>query len=126
MSGAYFIVTWLRSKANKLSLLALFALALQFGLTWGHFHSEGLVRFPAASTHTAQVQAPANGHDQDADHDLCAVCVTIAMAGSAVDATPPQLPLPRISALHQSAAVDHVTVLEQRRHVFQPRAPPQA
>jgi hypothetical protein len=118
-------VTWLRSKARGLSVLALLALALQFGVTWGHFHSDGLFK-PVVTTLAFQADPSATnpGHAQDADHDLCAICITIAMVASAVDAVPPPLPLPSSFTLRAEGIDGNAVALAQRRALFQSRAPP--
>ncbi len=88
MRGASVAMKWLRSNARRLSLLALFALALQFGLSFGHFHADRLAGAAAISNH-ASASTPDSGHDQDNPDDFCAICATIAMADTLVDAVPP-------------------------------------
>jgi hypothetical protein len=86
---------WLRSNAKRLSVLAMFALALQFGLSFGHIHADHAFAAPTAISSHASVSTPdSSGHQQDDPADLCAICVTIAMANALVDATPPVLPVP--------------------------------
>ena len=47
-------VNWLRTKAKRLSLLALFALALQLGLSFGHTHANVAVAGISASGSQSQ------------------------------------------------------------------------
>jgi hypothetical protein len=77
-------VNWLRTKAKRLSLLALFALALQLGLSFGHTHANVAVAGISASGSQSQASTPDADHDQDVHRDLCAICATIAMASSLV------------------------------------------
>lgn len=127
MCGAFVsIMKWLRSNAKRLSVLALFALALQFGLSFGHIHADHAFAAPAAVSHHASLSTPENGHHQDDPADVCAICATVAMANALVDAAPPVLPSP----LDTNAVVvfadraSHVTT--PRLTAFQSRAPPRS
>ncbi|CAN5328890.1 hypothetical protein BH10PSE10_BH10PSE10_27100 [soil metagenome] len=117
-------MNWLRSKAKRLSLLALFALALQFGLSFGHFHNDLGIAAASAAASQSQASTPDTGHDQDVHRDLCAICASVAMTSSAVAADAPPLPLPLIfsstrTALHPDAVAPHT-----RRAACRSRAPP--
>ncbi|MDO8981832.1 MAG: DUF2946 domain-containing protein, partial [Afipia sp.] len=57
-------MNWLRSKAKRLSLLALFALALQLGLSFGHTHHD--VAEPGISVSASL--SPASTPDADHNH----------------------------------------------------------
>lgn len=83
---------WLRSKAKRLSLLALFALAMQIGLSFGHTH---VAAWSADATQIAANSSTGgtSGHHDAADA-ICAVCVTTAMAANGLHAAIPVLPLP--------------------------------
>jgi hypothetical protein len=114
-------MTWVRSKAKRLSLLALFALAIQLGLSFGHTH---VAAWSADRTQIATA-APSTGtpihHDADT---VCAICISTAMTASALHAAPPQLPL-----LARFAAVDFTASLSTdaprlRTAAFHSRAPP--
>jgi hypothetical protein len=106
-------------------MLALLALALQFGVTWGHFHSDGLFK-PTATELTFQPASTDTGHAQDADRTLCPICVTVAMVASALDAASPPLTLPPDFAIRSADPRDTAPTLAQRRALFQSRAPPLA
>jgi putative Ca2+/H+ antiporter (TMEM165/GDT1 family) len=114
---------WLRSKAKRLSLLALFALAMQIGLSFGHTH---VAAWFGDRTQIATA-APASGGTSD-HHDaadaICAICVTTAMAASGLHTAAPVLPLPV-----RFAAVDFVSSLSTdaprfRTAAFHSRGPP--
>jgi hypothetical protein len=114
---------WLRLKAKRLSLLALFALAIQFGLSFGHIHLDRAFAGIALSSQT-NVSVPAGGNDQDTRNDVCLICATIAMTGSAIDAAPPVLLLPApFVAIGAEVAVQTIHH-DTRRPFFQSRAPP--
>jgi uncharacterized membrane protein len=133
---------WFRSKAKYGARLALFALAVQFVLSFGHFHWDAaqaaqainaVTALPSASQPDASVQPaaksaqtqPANDHPaKQHPHDTCAICTVMAMAGSAMFAEPPLLMLPQayhFLYLTTDAEFSHLAT----QHVdFQPRAPP--
>jgi hypothetical protein len=115
---------WLRSNARRLSLLALFALALQFGLSFGHFHADRALAGAAAISHHASASTPDSGHDQDNPNDFCAICATVAMANTLVDAAPPVLPVPASTSSAEVIPDPTSRVADSRRVAFQSRAPP--
>ena len=117
-------MTWLRSKARRLSLLALFALALQFGLSFGHFHNDLGIASAAASQSLSS--APDTNHDRGLHHDLCAICSSVAMTASALAADTPPLPLPISFSSSQAALDPDTTTPDERRGAFRSRAPPRS
>lgn len=108
-----------------MSLLALFALALQLGLSFGHVHT-GEFALSSAQASLTNNPSPASSPDQDAGNDVCAVCATIAMANTVVDSAPPALPLPLIT--HGAPIVIAAALDSERlqRLFFQSRAPPRS
>ena len=128
---------WLRSNIKHGSRLALFALALQFALSFGHFHAGAALAAPAMQSglangvsivdavgEDAQQQPPSN-HDSDRQpSDACAICAVLALANAMLFATPPLLLLPQaIEILHLSTDAEFIH-LNSARVAFQPRAPP--
>ncbi len=76
--------------------LALFALAVQLALSFGHVHGAWASRENAPLACRTFYQPPAD-HGcplHKTDHQGCAVCWTMSLAGSALLATPPGLTLP--------------------------------
>jgi hypothetical protein len=137
---------WFRSNIKYGSRLALFALAVQFALSFGHFHGVSAQAAPAiqsnaaqsdAASHansllaagavseSAQQQQPASNHDPDQQpNDACAICAVIALANTVMFATPPLLLLPQaVEFLYQTTDAEFVH-LNSGRVAFQPRAPP--
>ncbi len=115
---------WFRSNIRHGSRLALFALAIQFALSFGHFHGIAAQAAPAMSQ--AQPQQPASDHDSDRQpNDNCAICAVIAMANAVIFATPPLLLLPQqaVEFLYLTTDAEFVD-LNSARVAFQPRAPP--
>jgi hypothetical protein len=135
---------WFRSNLKQGSRLALFALAVQFALSFGHFHGDAAQAAPATQSGAARPdlpsasglpalntvsqsvhRQPASHHDSDQQpNDDCAICAVIALANVVVFATPPLLALPRaVEFLYQTTDGGFVH-LNSARVAFQPRAPP--
>jgi uncharacterized iron-regulated membrane protein len=133
---------WFRSHIKAGSRLALFALAVQFGLAFGHFHSLAAQAAPAIQSGATQSeyptavdltapdavsqsgqQQPGSDHDQSSG-DACAICAVIALANTVLFSTPPLLLLPQaVEFLYLTADAEFVH-LNSARVAFQPRAPP--
>ena len=134
---------WFRSNIKQGSRLALFALALQLVLSFGHFHAFAAQAGQAVQPDTAPFElSHANGlpapdavgateQQSPSDHDSgrqpndpCAICAVIALANSVLFATPPLLLLPQaIEFLYLTTDAEFVH-LNSARVAFQPRAPP--
>ena len=134
---------WFRSNIKHGSRLALLALAIQFALSFGHFHGGAAQAAPAIQAGLSQPGAydanglPADEVDQSArqqpapDHDSgqqpadnCAICAVMALANNVLFATPPLLLLPQaVEFLYQTTDAEFVH-LNSARVAFQPRAPP--
>ncbi|MHB0770277.1 DUF2946 family protein [Bradyrhizobium sp. 5.13L] len=134
---------WFRSNIRHGARLALFALLVQFALTFGHSHwfvqaaplapsslqqtdgardsAKGVAAIDRAAV---QKQSPAGPDREHQGEDSCAICAVIAMAGTAVSATPPVLLLPQaIELLRRSLDAEFIH-LKSTGKAFQPRAPP--
>jgi len=112
--------------------LALFALAVQMTLSFGHMHRDDLGLPPLAGAGPTQFQSaaasgsqlPADQHHQPASDDYCPICASIAVLATWMPALPPVLvspePMRRIWAPVAAAqsAPTHITLS------FQARAPP--
>jgi len=124
---------WFRSNVRLGSRLALFALAIQFLLAFGHFHGgaqaasaspdarrsglHDVVGF--AARHLNSSREPAG---QPADD--CAICAVMALASTMVDAAPPCLPARQAAAFSYLLSEAGFLVSNSARAAFQPRAPP--
>lgn len=138
-------MNWFRSNIKHGSRLALFALAIQFVLSFGHFHAVAAQAAPAIKAGAVQSdvaytgnlpaldviskstqQSPASNHDSDQHpDDFCAICAVVAMANAALFATPPLLPLLRQAVEFRYVTTDAGFVApDSARVAFQPRAPP--
>jgi hypothetical protein len=137
---------WFRANIKDGSRLALLALAIQFVLSFGHFHpieaaqaapelqstlsqigvsrSSLLVTADSARQLAERQQKPAPDRDSDKSNDGCAICAVIAMANAVLFATPPPLLLPdEVQFLYRTTDAKFVH-LNSVRVAFQPRAPP--
>jgi hypothetical protein len=132
---------WFRSNIKHGSRLALVALALQFALSFGHFHAaqaapaiqSGVSQavaydadsLPAAPVDQTARQQPAPDRDSGQQPgDTCAICAVMALANNVLFATPPLLLLPQaVEFLYQTTDAEFVH-LHSARVAFQPRAPP--
>lgn len=132
---------WFRSNIRHGSRLALLALAVQFMLSFGHFHllaaseaapaiQSGLTQadtakvLGAAGDQATQQPSPANRDDDHKTGDTCAICAVVAMASTVMFAAPPLLLLPQaVEFLYLTTDAEFVH-LKSASVAFQPRAPP--
>jgi hypothetical protein len=115
-------MTWVRSNIRLGARAALFALAVQLALSFGHFHAIEAQAAPSISV-TQQLPAPSHDSDQHSD-DYCAICAVIALASTAMAAAPPALPLPQAVELPRRTTDTAFLHLRATRVAFQSRAPP--
>jgi hypothetical protein len=119
-------MTWVRSNIKRASWVALLAMAIQFAVSFGHFHA-----IASAAPTTAQVPdaqsgrqpAPSNDSGTHSD-DICAICTIMAMANAISFAAPPALPLPQIGQFSRLTAESEFVRVASTSAAFQPRAPP--
>ena len=137
--GWRFQMKWFRSNIRHGARLALFAMLVQFALTFGHSHwfvqAASLSQASLQQTDTAkaiastdraavQKQSPSGSDREQPGDDNCAICAVVAMAGTVVSATPPLLELPQaIELLHRTIDAEFIH-LKSAGTAFQPRAPP--
>ena len=122
---------WFRSNIRHGARLALFALLVQFALSFGHIH--GFAPQAASATqsvlpadHAADGKSrPAPSKpDSDQTTDVCAICAVMAMASTVLFASPPILLLPEaVELLYRTTDAEFVH-LKSAGVSFQPRAPP--
>ena len=121
---------WFRDTIRQCTWLALVALAMNLGLSFGHFHgiegnSSGRwvaeVAAPIASSDDGQKQG--NPDDSHADY-LCPICVAATAMASALASTPPVLPLELTNITIDRTVEPVLALVEPSRAAFQPRGPP--
>ena len=124
---------WVRSHIRLGSRLALFALAVQAIVSFGHVHLDGrtLTIAKAAATtpldgaRTASPAAPVDRPDKATDPG-CAICALIQLASTSPPATAPALPPAARLAHARAQAPDDISDGASPRFSFQARAPPAA
>jgi hypothetical protein len=124
---------WFRTNKEFGGRLALFALAVQLVLSFGHIHREDIYGSRAALPSVSDPAPAADGfallptnHPAKHADDYCAICATIHLLNATFVAAPPQLALPFVSY-----AIEHIdrvadVILAPQRTSFQARAPPRA
>jgi hypothetical protein len=125
---------WLRTN-RFVAWLALFALTVQFALSFGHLHVPGspkgtpsLLSLSIAQPSAAESDVPAKPANpvKQIAHDQCAICASIELASSLIPEAAPSL----LSPTDQSQALIGTgtdAVIASSPHLsFQARAPPQA
>jgi hypothetical protein len=126
---------WVRAKRKYGGHLALFALALQFYLSFAHIHPEdiyGPAKLPLSSA--AQIASPSAdatklvpGHASHRSDDICAICATIYLLNSSSAAQAPQLQPVALNSQPAEHLVRATALFAPaRRAPFQSRAPPAA
>ena len=118
-------MSWLRSNIRHGSRLALFALAIQFVLSFGHFHGVAAKAAPLVQPQAGLTQPlSAPDEDQQRPAEPCAICAVMALANTALAASPPVLLLPQAVELFYLATEAAFVRPDRCSLVFQPRAPP--
>jgi hypothetical protein len=135
-----FAMCWFRSNSLTVASLALFALACQFALSFGHVHLDrfadnsgnwtiagGKAAAPSGRVKSADLPTAPRQKDQSNLGDgFCAICATNSLAGTVLLSAAPIL-LPRISlpkelrwslASTRAPSIDHIH--------FNARGPPAA
>ena len=130
---------WFRSNIRHGARLALFAMLVQFALTFGHSHwfaqaapltqsslqrTDSTKSIAAIDRVAVQKQSPAGSDRELPGEDNCAICAVVAMAGTVVFATPPLLQLPQAIELLYRTTDSEFIHLKSAGTAFQPRAPP--
>jgi hypothetical protein len=137
--GWRFQMKWFRSSIRHGARLAIFAMLVQFALTFGHSHwfaqaaplaqsslqQTDAAQAPAAIDRSAlERQSPLAPDREQPGEDNCAICALVAMAGTVMFAAPPVLLLPQaIDLLYRTTDAEFVH-LKSAGTAFQPRAPP--
>jgi hypothetical protein len=123
---------WFRSRKRSGSSLALFALAFQLAVSFGHVHLERVAPPSVGASALAHAQpaaddlnAPSNptGREGLAD-DHCPICTLIHLAGALVPAEMPSLPLPTVVGRLRLELAAEFDLTASHAALFRARAPP--
>ena len=135
---------WIRGHIRQGSWLALFALVINLGLSFGHIHAiDGkraerdfaprVAALVAPDDGQAQrlvqsqgpSQGPNQGHRDDGLADfLCPICMAASAMGQAFAAAPPELVLALTETTIAPTTVSDLEAPEPPRAAFDPRGPP--
>jgi hypothetical protein len=123
---------WFRSRSRLGAYLALFALAFQLAVSFGHVHlghftppSAGAGALATAPPSADDGNAPSKpaGHEHPAD-DHCPICTLIHLAGALVPAEAPSLPLPTVGGRVRLELAAEFDLMPSHAALFRARAPP--
>jgi hypothetical protein len=112
--------------------LALFALAFQLAVSFGHVHlghftpaSAGASALAGAQPSAADPNAPSNpaGREHPAD-EHCPICTLIHLAGALVPAEAPSLALPTVAGRVRLELAAEFDLTASHTALFRARAPP--
>jgi hypothetical protein len=135
-------MNWFRRHLRHGSRLALFALAIQFALSFGHSHgfvaqaataiATGLTQVdfddakhlatPDTANQAEQKQRPALPDSDSAD--ACAICAVVSLAGNVLFSTPPLLQMPQAVEFRYLTVDAEFVHLSPVHPAFRSRAPP--
>jgi hypothetical protein len=124
-------MNWVRSHNRHGVRLALFALAVQFVLSFGHFHgiaAEAASAIGSPATSNAAYQwsqpSPLDPDQHQPSYNSCDICGVIALANAALSPAPPLLVPPAATTFLYLKADSGFVHSNSPRGAFQPRAPP--
>jgi DUF2946 family protein len=121
---------WFRDTLRQGTWLALIALAMNLGLSFGHIHAiDGRVSGRGIAAVVASITSPDHGHKQghpdhdDAD-DLCPICMAATSMASALASAPPTLPSKFANVTIDRTIEPVFALIEPPPVAFQSRGPP--
>jgi hypothetical protein len=121
---------WFRDTIRQSTWLALIALAINLGLSFGHFHAiDGKASERAIAAMAASISSPDDGRNKGNPNDshvdyLCPICIAAAAMANALAAASPALPA-EFADISIDHAIEHERAIPQPpRAAFQPRGPP--
>jgi hypothetical protein len=118
---------WFRSRSKLSSYLALFALAFQLAVSFGHVHLDETAPPSAGAFASTQsdVNAPSSptGREDVAD-DCCPICTLIHLAGALVPAETPSVAPPNVFGQPRLELDAEFDLTASQAALFQARAPP--
>ena len=113
-----------RDHIGQGSWLALIALVINLGLSFGHIHAISGGQRNAQVAALAHSDGQGGHHDDGLADDRCPICMAAGAIGNALAATAPALPHPVAYLLVDRAAAPTLAFAEQPRASFRSRAPP--
>jgi hypothetical protein len=121
---------WFRDTIGQSTWLALIALAMNLGLSFGHFHAidgkdfgRGIAAVAASIASPDDGRKQGNSDDKHADY-LCPICVAATAMASALASAPPTLSLEFANVTIDRTIEPVFALVEPSWAAFQPRGPP--
>jgi hypothetical protein len=121
---------WFRNTIRQGTWLALIALALNLGLSFGHFHAidakasgRGIAAVAASIASPDDGDRQGNSDDSHADY-LCPICMSATAMANALTSTPPSLSLDLVNVTADRTIESALVLVEPPRAAFQSRGPP--
>jgi hypothetical protein len=121
---------WFRDTIKQGTWLALIALAINLGLSFGHFHAiDGKVSGRGIAAVAASIASPNDGQKQGNSDDshadyLCPICISAIAMASALASAPPVLLLEFANVTIDRTIENALVLVEPPRAAFQSRGPP--
>jgi hypothetical protein len=121
---------WFRNTIRQGTWLALIALALNLGLSFGHFHAiDAKASGRGIAAVAASIASPDDGDRQgnsDGGHAdyLCPICMSATAMANALTSTPPSLSLDLVNVTADRTIESALVLVEPPRAAFQSRGPP--
>lgn len=114
-----------RDHIRQGSWLALIALVINLGLSFGHIHAISGGQRNALVVAVAAADGGQPGqHDDGLADDRCPICMAASAFGNALAAAAPALPHPVAHVLVDRAVEPTLAFVEQPKAAFRSRAPP--
>jgi hypothetical protein len=127
-------MNWVRAKIRPFAQLALFALAVQMVVSFGHMHRDDLglpalatahwARFPSGAAQS--LTGPTDRNQYPSSDDYCPICASIALLATGAPSLPPVIVAPPLISRVLSSPASLYLVATQAILSFQARAPPLA
>jgi hypothetical protein len=119
-------MNWFRRSRRSGGWLALFALAFQLAVSFGHVHGlDASSGAAVAASAKADNPGKADGRKKTpAGHDVCAICAVMALTASSVVPTAPQLPVVLADVRVHFRPATEVALSTTAYVAFRARAPP--
>jgi hypothetical protein len=121
---------WFRDTIRQGTWLALIALAINLGLSFGHFHAiDGKVSGRGIAAVAASIASPDDGQKQTNPDDshadyLCPICMAAAAMANSLASAPPALSLEFANVTIDRTIEPVLVLVEPPRAAFQSRGPP--
>lgn len=116
---------WIRHHIQQAGWLALIALAVNLGLSFGHVHEiQGRAAYGVENASFLSAPSSNDGLPSGQADDLCPICMAMSEMANAITAPPPLLSV-EFSVVSIDYAITSTTDVQRaHRSVFQSRGPP--